>query len=122
MEVKKAIDINHQFPEGKTQDDYPYSMSAKIFDTDQLFLYSERLTPGKKSSAPHFHRERDEVIFVSKGEVYAVEGTQELLLIQGDSVCFYANSGLPHYLENRSEEEAEFLIFRVSKTINDVIY
>lgn len=78
--------------------------------------------PGKKSSAPHFHKEIDEIIFVTKGELFAYEDEQEVLLKEGDSACFYANSKKRHYLYNKSESVAEFLLFRKNISQNDVVY
>ncbi len=118
MEIIKKETINFKVP----SEDYPYSASAKIFHTDQLFLYKEKVAPGKRSSAPHYHKMIDEIIFVVKGELYAYEGEDESLLLAGDSVCFKANSQKKHYLENRSVKEAEFLLFRKSTSEVDTEY
>lgn len=122
MEVQREENIIHKKSNSKNGDEYPYASSAKIFHTKQLFLYSERMEPGQKSSAPHFHRTIDEIVIVTKGELIAFEGDEEILLKKGDSVCFFANSKKTHYLENRSIAESEFLLFRKSTAQDDVVY
>jgi uncharacterized cupin superfamily protein len=67
VEIKKNEDVIHRFPEGKSEDNYPYSQSAKLFNTNQLFLYSEKVLPGRRASAPHCHESIDEIIYVIRG-------------------------------------------------------
>lgn len=122
MKVKKANEVNHRLPAGKTLECYPYALSDKLFHTKQLFLYSEKVLPGKRASAAHYHKSLDEIIYVTSGELWAIEAEEEVLLCAGDSACFQANSKRMHHLENRSKEEAEFLIFRKAIQIEDVVY
>lgn len=122
MDIKHSNEINHELPLGKSLEEYPYALSSKVFHTKQLFLYSEKVLPGKKSSAPHYHRSIDEIIYITQGELIVFEGEERALLRKGDSTCFYANSEKLHYLENQSNDEAIFLIFRRSTVSDDVIY
>ena len=122
MEIIREEEIIHRKPTSKNNEEYPYASSAKIFHTKQLFLYSEKVGPGKKSSAPHFHKAIDEIIVVTKGELLACEGDEETLLKRGDSICFLANSKKKHYLENNTNTESEFLLFRKSTSQDDVVY
>lgn len=122
MEISREKERTHLRPKPKNGVEYPYSASAKVFHTKQLFLYSEKLLPGKRASAPHFHRAIDEIITVISGELYAIEGDEEVRLLAGDSVCFKANSGKKHFIENRSEVEATFLVFRRATRQRDVVY
>lgn len=121
MEYKSTTNLIHKKP----REDYPYAASAKIFHTDQLFLYSELVEPKTKSSAPHFHKKIDEAILIVEGELWAYEDDQSKLLKQGDSICFKANSQKNHYLKNKSDQKARFLLFRSSLSFgegNDVSY
>ena len=122
MDIKRLNEINHKVPGDKSLDEYPYALSDKLFHTKQLFLYSEKVRPGTKASAPHLHKAIDEIIYVTKGTLEAVEGEEKIVLSPGDSVCFRAGSDLKHYLENTSDEEAEFLIFRRANSKEDVVY
>lgn len=99
-----------------------YTQSKKIFHTDKVFFYHEKVEPGKKSSAPHFHTNIDEIIYLLRGQLYAYEGSEYVLLNSGDSILFKANSMKKHYLENKSNEDAEFLLFRNSTDQDQVIY
>lgn len=103
------------------RENYQYADSAQVCLTDQIFLYQERVSPGKCSSSPHFHSKIDEVIYVLSGELVAFEGEESVALQAGDSVCFKADSKLNHYLKNNSTEDAEFLIFRVNGAESDVV-
>ena len=122
MDIKRKEDITHKLPSGRSEDNYHYALSDKIFHTKQLFVYSEKVQAGKKSSAPHFHSAIDEVIYVTKGELSAYEGNDSVILKEGDSICFYAKSNEKHYLENKSKDDAEFLIIRRSIPNDDVVY
>ena len=121
MKIKSHHDLKHYLPSSPEGNDYPYALSAKIFNTKDLFLYSEKVRPGTKASAPHYHSSTDEIAFLLDGELVAVEGSKEVILNKGDFICFETNSKELHYLENRSEEEATFLIFRKSTVNNDII-
>jgi uncharacterized cupin superfamily protein len=70
-----------------------------------------------KMRAPHFHQSIDEIIYVLKGEIWAVVGEEEELPGEGDSACFYSKSEKFHYLENHSDNITEFLIFRKSTRV-----
>lgn len=120
MDLKRHTDIIHK--EASDDTDYPYAKSVQVFHTNQLFLYREKVEPSKKASAPHFHRSIDEIAYVTRGELCAIEGEEETVLKKGDSILFKANSQKQHYLENRSSESAEFLLFRKSTKTNDVVY
>ena len=120
MDIKRSKDLMHKLPNSKSGEDYPFALSAEVFSTDQLFLYSERVRPGTKASAPHYHRSIDEIIYVTSGEIIAVEGSQESKLKTGDFAIFHANSKLLHYLENRSDTDTTFLNFRRNVDKSDV--
>jgi RimJ/RimL family protein N-acetyltransferase len=117
MKVKRKEDIVHKKP----TENYEYAESDQVFLTDQLFLYSEKVMPGKKGSKPHFHKSIDEIAVITKGELMAFEGNESTLLKAGDSILFEANSKELHFLENQSALEAEFLLFRKNIKDNDVM-
>lgn len=112
MQIKRKSELNHTVPGNRDKDSYPFALSAKVFHTEQLFLYSEQVRPGTKASAPHFHNAIDEIIYVTRGTLVAVEEEDEFSLSVGDCVCFKGGSKKKHYIENKSEYEAEFLILR----------
>ncbi len=123
MEIVRKTDIKHTNPSKRPLVDYPYALSSTVFNTEQLFYSSELVRPGTRSSAPHYHRIKDEIIFVTTGELHAFEGDIATVLKSGDSICFRANSFKKHFLENRSKVDATFLLFRHSgATTDDVVF
>lgn len=122
MEVKRSNELEHKFPNGKDEYTYQYGKSDQIFHTDQLFLYSELIPAGRKASAPHSHSAIDEIIYITEGELIAHEGDEFITLKKGDSICFKAKSEKKHFLENKTDSDAQFLIFRSSIKTDDVIY
>lgn len=121
MQIIRGKEIVHKNP--SQNKDYPYALSSILFETDQLFVSSELLGPGKKASAPHRHQLQDEIILVTKGELQVFEGTEKATLAGGDYVCFAANSHNDHYIENNSEKDAQFILIRRSKHLHgDVRY
>jgi uncharacterized cupin superfamily protein len=122
MYFVKRKKIIHLYPQGKNAETYPYAKSAVIFNSHQLFCSSEILLPGRRASAPHLHKECEEIIYVMRGTLFAIEGTEEISLEAGEAVCFYPHECQLHYVENRSEEEAEFLVIRKALGLSDVVY
>jgi uncharacterized cupin superfamily protein len=87
-----------------------------------LFIHHEILLPGKRCSSPHFHSKTDEFVYVLKGRPTAVEGLKVVELSIGSCLCFPANSGLPHFLENRTHEDVELLVVCKQLDESDVVY
>jgi len=77
-------------PTSRSEKDYPFALSAEVFNTNQLFLYSEEVRPSTKASAPHYYRSIEENIYVTR-ELIAVEGSEETKLESSDFVIFKAS-------------------------------
>ena len=77
------------------------------------------LSPGSRSSIPHWHSSEDELIHVLEGLATLVEDGEEYLLGPG-AVCAYP-AGLEHAhcFENRSDAELRLLVIgtRSSKDV-----
>ena len=101
-----------------------YSSSQVLVDSansKDFFVHHEIVQPGRSTSAPHFHKTTDEFVYVTKGEISAIEGDKTRVLSEGDCVCFSAASGLKHQLRNTSEFVAEVLIVKRNEK-NDVVF
>lgn len=122
MKTIKSKSVRPVLPSSADKTNYPYALSALIFNTDQLFLSMESVRPGTRASAAHFHVEKEEIVYVAQGELVAVEGAEENVLKEGDFALFEAGSKKFHYLENRTDVEARFLIFKQSSKIKDVVF
>ena len=93
------------------QDDGP---SADIALGDAIGLTQfgarlERLPPGSRSSHRHWHEGEDELIYVLSGALVLVE-EDETPLQAGDVAGWKAGVPVAHCLENRSDQEAVFLV------------
>ena len=76
----------------------------------RLRVEHEILPPGRRSSSPHAHTAREEV-------VYVISGTPDLWLDgelhpmkPGDCAVFAAGTGLAHAVLNNSDTDAEMLV------------
>ena len=57
-----------------------------ILQTKDIFLSHEIVRPNSRLSAPHFHTESDEIVYVVRGTLTAKEGDNEIELHEGDSI------------------------------------
>lgn len=118
---KKSEKQYFQLKSQKTDEEY--SLSSVISDVLQakdIFLSHEIVRPNSRSSAPHFHTESDEIVYVVKGNLTAKEGDTEIKLNEGDSIIFEGNSGLHHFLKNESNHESQVLVIRKKIEKSDI--
>ncbi|QLY26080.1 cupin domain-containing protein [Bdellovibrio sp. KM01] len=124
MKLQRRSQQQHQqLKSQKTGEDY--SLSNVISDalhSDDIFLSHEIIRPNSRSSAPHYHTDTNEIIYVLNGTLKAVEGNEEILVEQGDSIMFERQSGLHHFLRNDSTWEAHVLVIRRKMTASDVVF
>ena len=124
MKIMKKEELDYkQLTSDKSNE--RYSLSAVISEglgSKDIFIHQEILRPGRRASAPHFHRESEEFIYVLEGDVVAWEAGEEIDLSTGDTLFFEPNSGKLHYLENRSEEEVVLLVIKKKLPVSDVVY
>jgi uncharacterized cupin superfamily protein len=80
MDVKRKDELIHT--NASDDPDYQYAPNSKVFHTNQLFIYSEKVLPGKRASAPHFHKAIDEVPYITTGELVAFEDGESENFVQ----------------------------------------
>lgn len=115
--------MHRQLASAKTGEQYSRAaVLSKNLGSERLFLSHEIIASGNRSSAPHFHREADEIAYVVSGEILAVEEGKPHRLGPGDSVCFTANSGKNHFLCNDSSAEAVVLLIRAGRVGSDAVF
>ncbi len=68
------------------------------------------LEPGGKSSLRHWHKNEDEFLYVTKGELVLVEDAGETGMELGDMAGFKAGVANSHHLLNRSDAPASFIV------------
>ena len=69
-----------------------------------------RLAPGAWSSQRHWHTHEDEIVYVLSGELVLVTDDGEEVLVAGHSAGFPAGVRNGHCLQNRSTQDATFLV------------
>jgi uncharacterized cupin superfamily protein len=69
-----------------------------------------RLAPGAWSSQRHWHTHEDEFVYVLAGELVLVTDDGEETLGAGDSAGFPAGARNGHCLQNRTRQDAVFLV------------
>jgi uncharacterized cupin superfamily protein len=68
--MKKSIaNLEHvELSSKKTGEKYSLSANiSEIFGLRDIFIHHEILPPGRKSSAPHAHSQREELVYVLSG-------------------------------------------------------
>lgn len=88
-----------------------FSMSAVLTDLlgfKDLFVHHEIILPGRRSSSPHAHSEREEMIFVLKGCVTVIAGDSSTEIGEGRFAGF--QPGVTHVVQNDTEIPAQVLV------------
>lgn len=89
-----------------------YSKSAVLtdfFDFRDIFVHHEILLPGRRTSAPHHHTLREEMVIVLNGSPICYSGKQKLQIKSGDVIGFKPDTE-PHYIENLTDEVVHLLV------------
>jgi len=87
-----------------------------------LRIHRERLPPGRRASGAHAHSHREECVFVLKGTVVAHEGTKQLSISAGDFAAFPNGLHAAHFVENRGDIDAEFLVIATNPAKDAVAF
>jgi uncharacterized cupin superfamily protein len=87
--------------------------SLRLGDAGGLTQFGANLVilqPGAKSSLRHWHRNEDEFVMVTEGELVLVQDEGEYLMHPGDCAAFPAGDTNGHHFINRTSSEARFLV------------
>lgn len=102
-----------------------FSLSAVLSESlgfKDIFVHHEIIPPGRRSSAPHAHSRREEMIYVLSGTVTAHCGEQRHELIPGDFFGFEPSKLENHYVVNNSKAEARLLVIASNPKDDKVTY
>lgn len=120
---KKSERLHCQLKSQKTGEEYSLSsVLSDTFLTDEIFLSHEIIRPNTRSSAPHFHMETNEIIYVLSGILKAIEDELEIEVSEGDALLFERQSGRHHFLRNESAADAHVLVIRKKLEVADVVF
>lgn len=105
------------------QNDGPYAEKAlgKLAGLTGLGVRMEKLPPGSASSHRHWHEKEDEFLLMLSGELVLIED-QETILNAGDCAVWKAGAPVGHCLQNRSADDASFLIVSANQASDRVTY
>lgn len=118
-----------EFP---TQTSLPYPGDEETFCTarrlgkavglQKIGIWHETVAPGKRTSWPHAHRNKEEFVFVLQGAAEVWLHGHLLKLKKGDGVAFPAGTGLSHTIVNNESKDCELIVIGESGLENDQIY
>lgn len=80
------------------------------------------IDPGNYAYSYHYHEENEEVFFIISGEAIVKTEGKEVLLKQGDIICFPANSKGSHLISNPSKTEKLVYLDVGSANTPDVVH
>jgi len=121
---QSVSELDHVELRSKSTDER-FSLSAILTDScgfKDLFVHHEIIPAGRRSSSPHAHSRREEMIYVLSGTVIAHCGSQVHELGAGDFFGFKPGTLDTHYVENRSAEEARILVIATNPKGDEVVY
>ena len=81
----------------------------------------EILRPGRRSSSPHYHTHREELVYVLRGALTLVQES-ERILGAGDYVGFPAGVPRKHYLRNDTASDVEYLVVATRDPADETKY
>jgi uncharacterized cupin superfamily protein len=102
---------NYPAPYSEGADRYTATVLGDQIGLTQFGVGIETLHPGGLSSQRHWHENEDEFMYVLSGEVTLVEDDGPVTLRAGDAAGWAAGSPVGHHLQNRTDQDATYLIF-----------
>lgn len=124
MKIINLSQLQHEEMSGRGEQKYSHTaLISNKLGLSEMFMHHNLLPPGRRASAPHFHKLSEELIIVLTGTVTLIIDAEEHALQAGDIVGIAVNNSRLHYLENRSSRIAKFLVINSKTPENDqVIY
>jgi len=115
MKQIKIINLNeithHDLLSSNSGETYSKSVVlTEFFDFENIFVHHEILLPGKRSSAPHYHTLREEMVVVLSGLPTCYLGKQKIQMKSGDVIGFKPGLAESHYFKNLSEKIVYLLV------------
>jgi uncharacterized cupin superfamily protein len=121
---KNIADLNHrELQSSKTGE--KFSLSAALSDSfgfKDVFIHHEIIPPGRRSSSPHAHTHREEMIFVLEGAPVAHVGSESYQLKPGDYLGFPPGRENTHVVENPTSEPVKLLVIASNPAEDEVLY
>lgn len=95
---------------------------ADLFGFRNVCIFHDIVPPGRRSSLPHIHTAKEELVFVLAGTPTLGLGDETRTLRPGDFVGFRPGERPLHVIENRSDMEAQILVIASNPSNDEPIY
>jgi uncharacterized cupin superfamily protein len=89
---------------------------------EKLNIYLETLSPGHRSSPPHYHSDKEEFIFVIEGKPSLYIDGEIVILHPGDAVGFPVHAQKYHMISNNDTVESKILVVSITSKKDVVSY
>lgn len=89
---------------------------------ERMLIWQETLAPGRRSSSPHSHTKKEELIIVQSGELSVRHGDEVCKVSAGYSVSFLPGDDRPHVVFNDSAENVVYIGIATNDPDDDVLY
>lgn len=124
MNIINLKDLSHKdLISSKTGEMYSKSsVLTEQFGFQDIFVHHEILPQGTRSSSPHYHTFREEMIFVLYASPTCHLGHQVYQMKSGDCVGFTPGKSEPHYIENVTNELVKLLVICSNPKDDDTVY
>jgi uncharacterized cupin superfamily protein len=108
-----------------TQSGEKFSLSAVLSSTfgfKDVFVHHEIIPPGRRSSSPHAHTHREEMVYVLSGSPEVFLGGEVKTLAPGDFIGFRPGAENIHCVTNNTKEDIRLLVIASNPKDDAVIY
>jgi len=95
---------------------------AEIFGFRHVCAFHDVVPPGRRSSLPHIHTAKEEMVLVLQGTPTLKLGDEQAVLKPGDFVGFAPGARPLHVIENRTEADVAILVIASNPPDDRPIY
>ncbi|HWA82078.1 MAG TPA: cupin domain-containing protein [Fimbriimonadaceae bacterium] len=124
MNLHNLTHVSHrELTSKETGERFSVSFSlAELFGFKNVCAFHDVVPPGRRSSLPHIHSKKEELVIVLAGTPTLLLGDEIAVLNPGDFVGFRPGERPLHVIENRSDEEAAILVIASNPPDDQPIY
>ncbi len=98
------------------------AMLSDIFGFRDVFVHHEIIPAGRRSSSPHAHTHREEMIYVLSGSPDVFLQGEMKTLVPGDFIGFLPGRENIHCVVNNTKEDVRLLVIASNPKTDEVIY
>lgn len=96
-------------------------MLSEVSGFKGMLVWQETLPPGRRSSSPHSHSTKEEMIIVKKGTLGVRYGEKTLSVPEGSAISFLPDD-TPHVTYNDTDSEVVYLGIATNPSDDEVTY